>query len=113
MPKYVTIDAPEEVWDVEGATITRRKRIAVARLDEMQAIAREREDEKALYEQLAELIPEWQGILDVETDEPLANPQDDPMVFSRVDITEQFPWLMDLLKMTPGKLKKAQGPGQI
>lgn len=111
--KYVTIPLPEEIWDVEGATVKRRKRISVARMDDLQDIAQEAQDPEALYSNLAELIPSWEGVLDVETGEPLPDPQDDPMVFSRVDITEQFPWLMELLKMTPGKLKKAQGPGQI
>lgn len=109
--KYVLIPAPEEVFDVEGATITRRKRISVAAIDAMDQIRRTGNDVNALYRAMAELIPEWDGILHVDTGEPLPNPKEDPAAFAGLDVTEQLPWLGEVLKMNPGKLRKAQGRG--
>lgn len=87
--KTITLEAPEEIFDVEGATIERRKRIPLWRVDAM----RTAQSSEEVYEQMAAIFPAWNGIVDVETGEPLPNPEDDPSVFGRLDKMEQMPWL--------------------
>ena len=91
----------------EEIYIRRRKRIAIWRVDDMQAS----KTSKEMYKKLAVLIPEWVGVLDCETEEPLAHPKDDPSVFGHLDF-EQMTWLSDIIKVGPGKLKKSGKTGQ-
>lgn len=113
MPAFVTIDLPEDVFDTSGATIERRKRIAVAKFDQIQALTKDpKAKPEQMYQLLAEMIPRWDGVLSVETDEPLPNPEEDHTVFQWLDMTEQLPWLIEVCQMSPGKLKKAHGPGR-
>lgn len=88
-PKLIELKAPENIFDVEGATIMRRKRIPLWRVDAMRIA----ESSEEVYEQMAACFPRWEGIVDVETGEPLPNPEDDPTVFSKLDKMEQMPWL--------------------
>lgn len=95
--KLVVIDAPEDIFDVEGATISRRKRIPLWRVDAMRRAATSEE----VYEHMAAIIPEWQGIVDVETGEPLVNPCEDATVFSHLDSREQMAWLGEQIGSRP------------
>lgn len=97
----VTIPCPPDVFDVPDASIKRRKRIAVWRMDE---IGRCKSTDE-LYPLLKEVIPEWTNVCDAETGEPLPNPKEDHTVFGKLD-SEQQRWLSDVLKVLPGKLKK-------
>jgi hypothetical protein len=94
MTKFVRIQLPPEIFDVEDATAEKRKRVPVAWIDEM--LAASTSDE--VYAVLARVFPRWQGVLDVETDEPLPNPEDDPAVFARLDNAEQLPWLGEQMR---------------
>lgn len=96
-PKLITIEAPEDIFDVEGGTIQRRKRIPLWRVDAM----RTAQSSEEVYEHMAAIFPTWQGIVDVETGEALANPCDDPTVFGRLDKMEQMPWLGEQIGTRP------------
>lgn len=95
--KYIDIPLPEEVFDVNGAFIIRRKRIPTYRVDALFQIRQSDDPDKTqkLYAAVAEFFPRWQGVVDCETGETLPNPEDDPTVFSRLDVTEQWPWIMN------------------
>ncbi|MCL4867746.1 MAG: hypothetical protein KJ063_02160 [Anaerolineae bacterium] len=103
-PKLVRIDCPEDIFDVPGAFIMRRKRVAVWKLDSIKAFKPGQEDDlKSLY---AELIPQWHGVLDVDNDEPLANLEDDPDGIFMID-AEQLTWLTRILQASPNNLPKS------
>ena len=87
--KLIPMNAPESIFDVEGAVIYRRKRVPVWRVDEL----RTSETPEEVYSRLANLVPRWEGVVDCETGEPLANPEDDPSVFGHLDSREQMPWI--------------------
>lgn len=95
--KLVTIPCPAEIFDVEGAYIQRRKRVPVWMVDEMKGFSKADD----IYPLLARIVPRWHGVTDPETGEALADPQDDPLVFGKLDIFEQFPWLVEQLQVTP------------
>ena len=95
--KLVQIPCPPEIFDVEGATISRRKRVPVWMVDAMRQSANSDE----VYEWLAKMVPEWSGVIDVETGEELGFPGDDPGVFSRIDSLEQLPWISAQLRAKP------------
>lgn len=86
--RTITLEAPEDIFDVAGATIERSKRIPMWRVDAM----RSAQTSEEVYEHMAALFPTWNGIVDVETGELLANPEDDPTVFAKLDKMEQVPW---------------------
>ena len=101
--KLVQIDCPPELFDAEDAYVMRRKRVPVYRVN---AIKSATQDEQ-LYQDLAGVFPEWHGITDVETGEELPNPEDDPTVFSRLDLFEQLPWFGEMLQVKPKNPKKS------
>lgn len=104
----VIIECPEEPFDVrgegEGVSITRRKRIAIWRIDDLKSTREPAE----MYRKLADLVPRWSNVRDVETGEPLPDPEGDPTVFTRLSF-DQLTWISQALKMSPGKLPKAPG----
>lgn len=95
--KLVRIDCPADIFDVEGAYIMRRKRVPVAMADQLLVIKNKAEG----YPIIAALIPQWHGIIDVETGEALEDPENNVNVFDRLDVIEQIPWLFDALKVLP------------
>jgi len=97
--KLVEVACPPDIFDVEGAAIWRRKRVPMWRLDAIKTAP----NQAALFENLTALVPKWKGVLDVETGEALAHPQDDPNVFDKLD-TEQLGWIVEMLQVMPGKL---------
>jgi len=104
IPKgFVRIDCPPELFDAEDAFVMRRKRVPVYRVN---AIKSATQDDQ-LYKDLAVVFPKWQGITDVETGDELPNPEDDPTVFSRLDLFEQLPWFGDMLQVKPTNPKKS------
>lgn len=107
--KLVRVDCPPEIFDVEGAYILRRKRVAVWKLDAVIATKPGQEDQA--YKLIAELVPQWHGVVDVDTGENLPNPEDDPSVMSKIDV-EQFLWLNEALRILPGKLAKSTTNGR-
>lgn len=107
--ELIAVPAPSEIFDVEGATISRRRRVAIQAIDEMQASKKTDE----LYKKLAEMVPAWKGIVDVDTGEELASPAEDPTVFGRLD-TEQLGWISGkLLQAQLGDLKKSMTSGRM
>ena len=110
--KYVTITLPEDVFDVEGATVVRRKRVSVAEVDRLRNLGKTVKDpkdaEEELYEGMAKIWPRWDGVVDVDSGELLPNPETNPFVFARLGITEQLPWFMGAgLKVRPnGKRRR-------
>jgi len=105
--KMVRIDLPAAVFDVEGAYVMRKKRIAIWRLDAIKECTTADE----VYSLVAALIPTWYGVLDVDTDEPLGDPELDPKVFGHLDAQEQWPWLVGCLQASP-KGQASRGPDQ-
>lgn len=104
--KLVRIDCPPEIFDVEGAYIMRRKRIAVWKLDTIRAFKLGQEDDMArLY---ADLVPQWGGIVDPDTGQALPSLADDPKALFQLD-NEQVGWLTQMLQVMPGKLKSMNG----
>lgn len=102
--KLVRIDCPAEIFDTEGAYIMRRKRIAIWKLDSIRAFKPGQEDDMArLY---ADLVPQWHGIVDPDTGQPLDNLADDPKALFQLD-NEQVGWLTQMLQVMPGKLPKS------
>jgi len=110
--KLIRIDAPADIFDVPDAYVMRRKRVPVALVDEMAELRRlNKADAKDnLYAIMAQVYPEWQGIVDVVTGEALPNPADDAAVFDRLDVIEQLPWLGQMMRANPkvGKSTPAQ-----
>jgi hypothetical protein len=94
MTKFVRIQLPPEIFDVEDASVEKRKRVPVAWVDEMLAA----QTSGDVYEVMARVFPRWSGVLDVETEEPLPNPEEDPEVFARLDNSEQLPWFGEQLR---------------
>lgn len=88
MPKLIKIECPPDIFDVEDAYVMRRKRVPVYRVDQIRQAVQSEE----AYDALAFIFPEWEGIVDVETGEPMPNPSDDPSVFGKLDRLEQLPW---------------------
>lgn len=100
----IQVPCPEDVFDVDGAYVMRRKRIAVWKLDAISALKKGEEDK--MCQIYADLIPEWEGVLDVETGEPLANLADNPDGLLSLD-SEQLTWLSQLLRVSPSQLSSA------
>lgn len=94
----IRIDCPPDVFDVDGAYIMRRKRVAVYKMDAMRNFKPGQEEQ--MYEIFADLIPQWNGIVDVETGEPLANLEDEPTGLTKLD-NEQLQWLTKMLQASP------------
>ena len=93
----VIIDCPVDAFDVEGAYIERRKRVPMWQVDDV----KESKSSEEVYEKLAQIIPRWHGVVDMVDGSPLANPEDDHMVFSRLDMFEQFAWIMTRFQVNP------------
>lgn len=93
----VTIACPADIFDVEGAYIQRRKRVPVWMVDELKGS----KSAAAIYPLMAQIVPRWHGVADPVTGEALPDPQDDPTVFSKLDVFEQFPWLVERLQVNP------------
>jgi hypothetical protein len=100
---FIKVPCPEEIFDTPDAVVVRRKRIAIWKLDSINAFQPGQEEE--MYGLFAELIPEWHGVLDVETGEPLPNLAEDPRALTHLD-TEQLAWLSGILRRTPANLVK-------
>lgn len=103
----VQIDCPPEIFDAPDAYILRRKRCPVAKLDAMKTSKTAEE----LYDHMADLIPQWHNIVDVETGELLPNPEEDPQVFGRIDAFEQLVWLSEKLQVKPSN-PNGSGPAR-
>lgn len=106
----IRVDCPSATFDLaegEEVYIKRRKRIAIWRIDEINASKSSEE----MYKKLAILIPEWKGVCDCETGDALANPGEDPSVFGHIDF-DQMTWLSEIIKAGPGKLRKSGSSGQ-
>lgn len=104
--KLVRFDCPPELFDTQGAYILRRKRIAVYKLDAIKAI---KDESEKVYPLLAELVPQWQGVLDVETGGELANPETNTDVLKHLD-TPQLTWIVKMLSADPGDQKPYPTP---
>lgn len=100
---FIAVPCPEDVFDTPDAVIMRRKRVAIWKLDQINAF--QPGQEAQMYDLFAELIPAWDGVLDVETGKPLPNLSDDPNGLTRLD-TEQLAWLSGVLRQTPANLLK-------
>lgn len=96
--KLVRFDCPPELFDTQGAYIMRRKRIAVYKLDAIKDI---RDESDKVYPLLAELVPQWHGVLDVETGEELPSPEMDATLLAHLD-TPQLKWIVKTLSADPG-----------
>lgn len=99
-PKFVKIPAPPDLFG-QNATITRRYRVPLWRMDGIRASSTSGE----VYNHLAALVPEWENIRDVETDAELPHPQTDSNVFGRLD-AEQLGWISETFKLRASDLKK-------
>lgn len=97
-----TIPCPPEIFDVEGATIERARRVPVWVLDKIAEI-RLTGDVNELYDLMATFVPRWHGLIDPVTGDALGNPEDDAKVFARLDVIEQLPWISSTLRMNPKK----------
>lgn len=95
-PILVKLELPPEIFDVEGAVIFRRKRIPVEKVDQMRA-AKESEE---VYKHMAYFIPKWEGLVDCDGEPIDAQPADNPDLFGSLDVGEQFPYLVELVKST-------------
>lgn len=95
--KLVRIDCPPEIFDVDGAHIMRRKRVPVYLVDDIKGS----QSSEETYALMAQLVPRWNGVIDVVTGEPLANPEDDHSVFSRLDVIEQIKWIIEVSQKNP------------
>ena len=92
---------------MEGAFILRRKRVPVHLMDSIRSATNEAD----VFNKVAQIVPEWSGVLDVETGEPLPNPSDDPDVFKQLDLIEQLPWIREQLSTRPnGKASRLPKP---
>jgi len=89
MAELIPIQAPEHIFDTKNAVIYRVRRVPAYRVDEM----RTSKNSDDVYRHLANFFPEWDGVIDPETGDALPNPKDDYTVFSRLDVTEQLPWI--------------------
>lgn len=105
----IRIECPPQIFDVEGAHIMRRKRVAIHKLDAIKALRPG--DEGKMYAIFADLIPAWSGVLDVDTGEALPNLTDEPEGLSRLD-NEQLGWLTSILQASPsiGSADPKSGP---
>lgn len=104
--KLIKLKCPVEVFDSEEAYVYRRRRVAIDTIDNL---GTDKKDDE-IRRELALIIPKWEGIVDVETGEPLANPKDDPQVFARIDY-DQLTWLRRCLMMSP-RHPNVSGPDQ-
>lgn len=102
--KLIEIPAPADIFDAEDVVIFRRKRITVARVDAVRS-AQTSED---VYKNLAVIFPKWENVLDAETGEPLPNPEDDYLAFSRLDSIEQLPWFSEQMNPNAGNRGKGR-----
>lgn len=95
--KLVRFNCPPELFDTTGAYILRRKRVAVWKLD---AIKASKDASAEVYPMMAELVPQWHGVLDVDTGQPLPHPGVDAAVLSHLD-TPQLTWIVKMLQASP------------
>lgn len=94
----IRFDCPPDVFDLEPgqeAYVMRRKRVPVWKVDAIKV----EKNADALYQMMAEVVPEWTGVCDTDTGELLPMPKDDHMVFSRIDLFEQWLWIASLLQV--------------
>jgi hypothetical protein len=108
--KTIDLAVPVDIFEVDGAEVSRRKKISVMeamRLHMMRpdmpefvkdADGRERSPEETLQAYLdaecavlAKFYPRWSGVVSVEG-EPLPNPEDDPAVLLQISMAERA-WL--------------------
>lgn len=94
----IRIECPPQIFDVEGAYIMRRKRVAIHKLDAIKRLKAGQEDE--MYGIFADLVPMWSGVLDVEDGSELPNLSDEPSGLSKLD-SEQLGWLTSILQASP------------
>lgn len=95
--KLVRIDCPPEIFDVDGAYILRRKRVPIYMIDAIKDSGSADET----YAMMAQLVPRWSGVIDVVTGEKLPHPEDDPTVFSKLDMIEQIKWIIESTQKNP------------
>lgn len=93
-PVLVRVDLPPEIFDVEGAFVMRRKRIPVEKIDQMRAA----KESAQIYGHMAYFMPKWSGLVDCEGDPIEKQPEENPGIFGTLDVTEQFPYLVELVK---------------
>lgn len=106
-PTTISIPLPAETFDNPDAVVQRRKRVSVALVTKVRVVARTKGG-KELFDMLATIYPTWDGVCDVDSGEPLPHPKDDPMVFERLDYTQQMPWLIqDGLSFVPNAPRTA------
>lgn len=90
---FITIPLPESKFDSQEATVQRIQRISVERVFRIKQLAKTGAPE--LYNELAEVYPEWAGVLDLETGQELDMPSENNAVFRKLDYTEQLPWFLE------------------
>lgn len=105
----IRIECPEEVFDVEGAYIMRRKRVPVYVLDSIKAFKPGQEEE--MYALFAKFVPHWDGVVDVETGEQLPDLADEPHGLTKLD-NEQLQWVVKMLQASPLQVAAKTPPPQ-
>jgi len=90
--ELIAVPLPIDVFDYDGATIDRVKRVSVRRANDLRDMSRL--DNDHFFEELAAIYPTWQGVLDCDYLEPIeSQPKDDPQVFKLLDVS-QLNWLI-------------------
>lgn len=91
--QMIGIPLPEDVFDVPSASVSRSKRVSHKKVAEIRQLARKPVGD-ALLEALADVFPEWHGVVDADNGEILPQPYEDPQVFLRLDYADQLPWFI-------------------
>jgi hypothetical protein len=100
--KVIRVDCPPEVFDVEGAYIMRRKQVAVWKLDTLKAA----KQNDTVSELLKDLVPDWHGVVDVESGEPLPPLSEQPNGWLQLS-TDQVAWILETLQSRWNNLPKS------
>lgn len=101
----IEIPLPEDIFDVPGASVSRSKRVSFQKVVEIRKKSR---TTGVPWQELAEIYPEWHGVIDATTGEPLPNPSEDPMIFAQLDYADQVPWFVYAgLAYSPNQARKA------
>lgn len=91
--KLIKIPLPEDVFDVPGASVSRSKRVSHKKVAEIRQLARKPIGDELLGA-LAQVFPEWIGVINADTGEALSQPCEDQAVFLNLDYAEQLPWFI-------------------
>lgn len=108
MTNLIRIDCPPEIFDVEGAYIMRTRRVPVWVVDAL----KDAKSKEEVYPLMAMIVPQWVGVVDPMTGELLMQPEDDPTVFGRLDLHEQYTWVARQFQVNPknGTAQSGQDP---